>query len=84
MLLNACATPALTSKVEQRDVAVPIVTACVEAKDIPALPGTAMRADADVAALAAGAAVDVKVLRDIARRQRALLLACAVQPEGRK
>lgn len=36
-----------------------------------------MRADADVAALAAGAAVDVKVLRDLARRQRALLLACA-------
>lgn len=54
-----------------------VAVACVESKDIPALPPTAMRAGADVYALAAGAAADVKELRSLARTQAALLRACA-------
>ena len=81
LLLNACATPTLTSSVATRDVAVAVVTPCVTAQDVAPLPKTEMRADADVAALAAGAAVDVKQLRDLARRQRAMLLACTTQQE---
>lgn len=82
----SCATPDVVSRIEQRDVAVPIHVACVEAKDVEELPPSAMRPEGDVAALAAGAAVDLKTLRRFAQRQQALLRACAVadQTKGGK
>lgn len=62
----------------------PILVACVRAEDILPMPPTAMRPDADVAALAAGAAADIRELRRMVERQNALLRACAVQPNGGK
>jgi hypothetical protein len=78
-LLAGCATNP-TAVVERTQVvreAVPVAVACVTTADVEALPVTAMRRDADVRGLAAGAAVDVHALEELARRQRVMLLACA-------
>lgn len=77
MLLTSCASTKPVSSLKHDEVAVPIATACVEPQDIPPLPPTAMRPDGDVAALAAGAAADIRELRRLAAKQNALLKACA-------
>jgi len=55
----------------------PVVQPCVDAADIPAIPRSALRADADVNALAAGAEVDIRELRRVAKKQQALLQGCS-------
>lgn len=76
LLLTSCATP-LKSSLGVTEVAVPVREPCIEAKEIPAIPGTALRADADVGANAAAAEVDIRELRKVAKTQNALLIGCA-------
>lgn len=57
----------------------PVAVGCVEARDVQPLPATAMRPDGDVAALAAGAAADIRALRQHANTQRVLLENCIVK-----
>lgn len=81
LLLSSCASP-LKSTLGLNEVAVKVTEPCIEAKDIPVMPPTAMRPDADVAALSAGADADIRELRRVVRRQNVLLTGCA-QPGGK-
>jgi hypothetical protein len=60
------------------EVKVPVPVPCVDAESVDQLPATAMPPrTAGTDALAAGAAADLLRYRELARRQREILLACS-------
>ncbi len=77
LLLSACATDQVLVSAPSTEVKVLVTVPCVDAKDIPVIPKTAMPAGGDVGQDAAGAAADVLTLDALARRQNAILKACA-------
>jgi hypothetical protein len=81
IVLAGCQTtpaPPLINSAPVVEAKVPVVASCVDEASIDPLPPTAMPPrTAGTDALAAGAAADLLRYRELARRQREILLACS-------
>ena len=77
IMLSACATPPkVVTEVRTVEVQVPVRTACIAPAEIPPHPIRAMRPEADVRGLAAGAVVELRAWELYYERVNILLAGC--------
>ena len=78
LLIAGCSTPPkVVTEVRTVEVQVPVRTACIAPAEIPPHPIRAMRPEADVRGLAAGAVVELRAWEIYYERVNILLAGCA-------